>query len=87
MIIGMIGKPLKEGKEMNDKKARIAAMTLGIASALGGPYSEQFPFKRLKWTNIQHREICPCCGKTLVNLYYKCGEWKCKECWGKEETE
>lgn len=72
---------------MSDKKARIAAMTFGIASALGGPYSEQFPFERPKWTNVRHREICPCCGKTLVNLYYKRREWKCKECWGKEEKE
>lgn len=52
---------------------------------------------------VVHHETCPCCGKTLRNLYLRkvekivvmhgenvlktCDEWKCKACWDKEEGE
>lgn len=48
-----------------------------------------------------HHETCPCCGKTLKNLYLRTvektvvengenvlktsKEWKCKACWDREE--
>lgn len=37
-----------------------------------------------------HHETCPVCGAKLVNLYRKSaedGEWKCRKCWEKAETE
>ena len=68
---------------MNDKTARIAALTLGIASALGGPYADQAFSKPKTIPPVMHRETCPCCGKTLVNLYWRNSSWRCLECWEK----
>ena len=50
---------------------------------------------------VVHHETCPCCGKTLVNLYLRNvekvvvnggeailktdREWKCNACWSKEK--
>lgn len=39
---------------------------------------------------VVHQETCPCCGAKLVNLYRKSpehGEWKCRLCWEKTETD
>ena len=36
-----------------------------------------------------HHETCPCCGAKLVNLYRKnidSGEWKCRKCWEKADS-
>ena len=33
---------------------------------------------------VVHQETCPCCGRKLVNLYLRDGEWKCKACWDKK---
>ena len=35
-------------------------------------------------TPVVHHETCPCCGRKLVNLYLKDGQWQCKACWDKE---
>lgn len=35
-------------------------------------------------SNVRHHETCPKCGRTLVNLYYLDGEWKCRRCWNGE---
>lgn len=38
---------------------------------------------------VIHHETCPCCGAKMVNLYRKSvndEEWRCRICWGKEET-
>ncbi len=72
---------------MSDKTARIAALTLGIASALGGPYIDQGFFKAKVLPPVKHRETCPCCAKTLVNLYWRDGAWRCRECWEKSPAE
>lgn len=37
-----------------------------------------------------HHETCPVCGAKLVNLYRKSpesGEWRCRKCWEKVESE
>lgn len=37
-----------------------------------------------------HHETCPVCGAKLVNLYRKSpesGEWRCRQCWEKVESE
>ena len=72
---------------MSDKTARIAAMTLGIASALGGPYADQALSKPKALPLVIHRETCPCCGKALVNLYRRNGSWRCSECWEKSPAD
>lgn len=39
---------------------------------------------------VVHHETCPCCGAKLVNLYRKdinSGEWRCRKCWEKVETD
>jgi uncharacterized protein with PIN domain len=52
---------------------------------------------------VVHHETCPCCGKTLKNLYLRevkkivvdhgenvlktSKEWKCNACWNKEEMQ
>ena len=30
---------------------------------------------------VLHRETCPECGRTLVNLYRRGNLWRCKRCW------
>lgn len=44
-------------------------------------------FSRHKAKSVRHRQTCPVCGRTLVNLYWKDGKWKCKKCWDAEDTE
>ena len=44
-------------------------------------YSCLTPKIRPKGSNVQHHETCPVCGRLLVNLYLRNGEWKCKQCW------
>ena len=43
------------------------------------PFDFNFRMKRRK--PIAHRVTCPVCGKKLVNIYLRNGEWKCKQCW------
>lgn len=35
---------------------------------------------------IAHQQTCPVCGRTLVNLYKRGEEWRCKKCWDKEDS-
>lgn len=35
---------------------------------------------------ILHRQTCPVCGRTLVNIYRRDGVWKCKKCWDEGEN-
>lgn len=49
------------------------------------------PYTEIRWltrnrakSTIAHRQTCPVCGKTLVNIYRLEGVWKCKKCWDKE---
>lgn len=35
---------------------------------------------------VRHQETCPVCGRSLVNLYRRDKEWKCKKCWDKEDS-
>ena len=30
---------------------------------------------------VRYQQTCPVCGRTLVNTYFRNGEWKCKKCW------
>lgn len=30
---------------------------------------------------IMHQTTCPVCGRKLINIYLRNGEWKCKQCW------
>lgn len=46
------------------------------------------PFRRLmKRVDIVHREKCPSCGRTLVNLYRHKDKWLCKRCMDNKEAE
>ena len=51
------------------------------------PYMEimRLARRRAKAT-IAHQQTCPVCGRTLVNLYRRDKEWKCKKCWDKEDS-
>lgn len=33
---------------------------------------------------VRHQQVCPECGRVLVNTYLRDGTWKCKRCWDKE---
>ena len=33
---------------------------------------------------VRYQQTCPVCGKSLVNTYFRQGEWKCKKCWDLE---
>lgn len=33
---------------------------------------------------VRHQQICPVCGRKMVNTYRKNGIWKCKQCWDKD---
>lgn len=46
-------------------------------------YNSTFPNKfrrKYKDGTVSHKQTCEC-GKTLVNLYKRGMEWKCKKCW------
>ena len=53
--------------------------------AVNGPYSIMRYKKSSGRNDIRHRQTCPICGKTLVNLYRIGSEWKCQKCWLKGE--
>lgn len=37
--------------------------------------------RRREENPVRHHEICPCCGRKMVNIYLRDGDWKCKKCW------
>lgn len=45
------------------------------------PYFRPRKRRSINGMPVRERETCPDCGKKLVNLYFKGGEWKCKKCW------
>ena len=50
------------------------------------PYTEMMRLLRPRPSkSVVHQQTCPVCGRTLVNLYLRNKEWKCKKCWDKEE--
>lgn len=53
--------------------------------AVSGPYSIMRHKKPSGRNDILHRQTCPICGNTLVNLYRIGSEWKCRKCWEKGE--
>ena len=69
------------------KATNFLAMTMGFAATLGGPYINQDFFKEKVLPSVRHRETCPRCGSTLVNLYWRGNEWRCLRCWEKSEEE
>lgn len=49
-------------------------------------YLARFMNRFLQTVNVRHRETCPMCGKTLVNLYRSNdGRWMCHRCILKRE--
>ena len=36
---------------------------------------------------VRHQQICPVCGRKMVNTYLRNGVWKCRRCWGEARDE
>ncbi len=47
------------------------------------PYNMGANFRRIfkPAKSVAHQQTCPECGRTLVNLYRRGVEWKCRRCW------
>ena len=41
--------------------------------------------RRIEGMAVRAQETCPECGRTMVNIYQKGNEWKCKKCLDREE--
>lgn len=49
------------------------------------PYTQIIQLLRSRpGKSVAHQQTCPVCGRSLVNLYRRDKEWKCKKCWDKE---
>ena len=36
---------------------------------------------KMRTATVAHHKTCHYCGRKLVNLYYKAGDWRCRSCW------
>lgn len=54
-----------------------------INSVYNSMFQEFLKMNNIKRATVKHQEVCPDCGKKLVNLYRKGNVFKCKKCWDK----